>query len=315
MSVSKAQQVVADLGALFGFHKGCRAVHAKGLVVSGEFTATPAAARLTRAAHMQGRPVPVIARFSNGNGNPAAPDFLPDVRGLAVSFQLPDGQRTDLVAALLPRFPLRTPEAVAAFTDALRPRLTLPLRLFGFLLRHPEFFRSVPANALALRRPPASYGSIRYFAIHAYKWTTPYGSERFVRYRWVPEQERRISWLRALIRGPDYLQNDLRSRLRNGSLRMHLQVQIARPGDPVDDPTAVWPDDREVVTVGTLELRAIAEQAEDCVFDPLRLTEGIGASRDPILQFRTQAYAVSAGRRGVAHRPQHLKPAPLAAAR
>ncbi|MDF2445289.1 MAG: catalase [Moraxellaceae bacterium] len=309
MSPTRSQQVVDELNELFGFHDGYRTVHAKGRFLTGEFIAAPAAARLTRAPHMQGGRIQVTARFSNGNGNPALPDFLPDVRGLAVSFHLPAGQRTDIVAATLPRFPVRTPAGVLALVRALRPRLTMPLRLTAFLLRHPEFLRSLPANLLALRRPPASYASARYYAIHAYRWMSPYGSERFVRYRWVPEQEKRLGWLRALLRGRDYLQHDLEARLRNGPVRMHLQVQVARPGDPVSDPSAAWPEDREIVTVGTLELRALDGEEEAYVFDPLRITDGIGPSDDPVLLFRTQAYTVSAERRGALHRPQHVKAA------
>lgn len=306
---TQSQQVVDEFNEIFGFHEGYRTVHAKGLFLKGVFTAAPAAARLTRAPHMQGKPVAVTARFSNGNGNPAMPDFLPDVRGFAVSFHLPAGQRTDIVAASFPRFPVRTPQGFLAMTRALRPRLTMPLRFLFFALRYPEFLRTLPANALALRRPPASYGSTVYHAIHAYKWISPYGSERFVRYRWVPEQEKRISWLYALLKGRNYLQDELRERLRQGPVRMHLQLQIARPGDPVDDPVAAWPGDREFVTVGTLELNALDTREEAYVFDPLRITEGIGLSRDPILNFRTLAYTVSAERRGSAHKSQHIRAA------
>lgn len=297
MQPALSQQVVEELNELFGFHAGYRTVHARGCFVRGQFRASPAAARMTRAPHFQGGLVEVTARFSNGSGNPHLPDYLPDVRGLAVSFHLPAGQRTDIVAATLPRFPVRSPEGALALARALRPRLTLPLRMGCFLLRHPEFLRSLPVMARSLLRLPASYASVRYFAIHAYKWVSPYGSQRHVRYRWVPEQERSRSWLRAFLEGRDYLQQDIRTRLARGPVRLHLQVQVARPGDPVDDPSAAWPEDREIVTVGTLELSAVADEAEAYVFDPLRITDGIGLSDDPVLHFRREAYTVSAGQR------------------
>lgn len=309
MAPTRSQQVVDELNAVFGVHEGYRTVHAKGCFLKGVFTAAPVAARLTRAPHFQGGAVPVTARFSNGNGNPAMPDYLPDVRGLAVSFHLGAGQRTDIVAGTLPRFPVRTPEGVLALVRAVRPRLTLPIRAVLFLLRHPEFVASLPANAMALRRPPASYATTRYYAIHAFKWVSPYGSERFVRYRWVPEQDVRIGWWTAWRRGRNYLRDELQARLGNGPVRMHLQVQVARPGDPLDDPAAPWPEDREIVTVGTLELQSLDEQEEAYVFDPLRIVDGIGLSNDPVLLFRTQVYTVSAERRGLAHRPQHARAA------
>jgi catalase len=233
------------------------------------------------------------------------------VRGFAVSFQLPGGQRSDIVAVTLPRSPVRTPGSALALIRALRPRLTLPLRFSFYALTHPEFLRTAPANLRALLTLPASYASATYHALHAYKWITPYGSERFVRYRLVPEQPRRLAWWRALRGGRRYLQDELARRLEQGPVCMHLQVQIARPGDAVDDASAVWPEDREVVTVGMLELQALlpAEQGGDLVFDPLRLTDGIAPGGDPLLQFRTQVYAESAAQRGHAHRPQHVRAA------
>jgi hypothetical protein len=99
MSVTPAQATDAANEA-FGRHPGLRALHAKGTLLKGTFTATPEAARLTRAAHMQGEPTPATVRFSNGSGNPNAPDYAPDVRGLAVKLYLPDGSRTDIVAEL-----------------------------------------------------------------------------------------------------------------------------------------------------------------------------------------------------------------------
>ena len=69
MSVAPTDAVDAA-NELFGKHPGYRALHAKGTLLKGTFTATPDAARLTRAVHMQGEPVPVTARVSNGAGDP-----------------------------------------------------------------------------------------------------------------------------------------------------------------------------------------------------------------------------------------------------
>ena len=67
--------------ARFGAHARSRALHAKGSWLEGTFTATPAAADLSRAAHLQGKPVPVLARVSNGAGNSKLPDYAPDTIG------------------------------------------------------------------------------------------------------------------------------------------------------------------------------------------------------------------------------------------
>lgn len=297
MENAEARRMLGALETLFGTHGTRRAVHARGVVLAGTFTAAPVAARLTRAGHMQGRPVRALARFSGSSGLPWWPDFLPDARGLAVRFLLPGEGATDLVAVSLPRFPVRTPAAFRELVQALAPRPALAWRLPWFLLRHPRVLGSLPANLMALARPPASYANITYHAVHAFTWITPYGSERHVRYRWMPEAVRHLSWWGALWRGARYLEKEARARLREGALRLHLQVQVARPGDRLDDPSAVWPADRDVITVGTLELASVASAEQDLAFDPLRLVPGIVAGPDPVLHFRHEVYALAAARR------------------
>ncbi len=77
-------------------------------------------------------------------------------------------------------------------------------------------------------------------------------------------------------------------------------LQIAGPEDPVDDPAALWPEDRESVIAGTLTVtdpQSPDETHEPIVFDPTRMTDGIEPSNDPVLQFRPPAYSLSAQRR------------------
>ncbi len=145
----------------FGRHPGSRALHARGTLLKGTFTATPQATALTRAAHMQGEPVPLTVRVSNGAGDPGVPDFVPDVRGLAVKFYLPDGARTDIVAQSAPRFPVHTPEAFIELLRAQRRSPAMAWKLPLFLARHPEAIMRLPPNLPALR-PLQSYATCRY---------------------------------------------------------------------------------------------------------------------------------------------------------
>lgn len=289
---------------VYGTHPGSRALHAKGILLTGSFTASPQAASLTRAAHLQGQAVPVTARVSNGGGDPDVPDYVPDVRGLGVKFYLPDGSRTDIVAASAPRWFGRGPEA---FVDLLRASKRVPAMAWRFplfLARHPDALPALPANLAALK-PPTSYAAIRYFGIHAYKFLDAEDTARFVRYMWVPElEEPRLGPRAARQRGRDYLQHDIRERLQHGPVRFTLELQIAAPGDPVDDPSSVWPADRERVTAGTLELTGLDTERERdgdvLVFDPGRVTDGIERSADAVLRFRPEAYSESVARRATA---------------
>lgn len=295
------EQAVDAANEVFGRHAGSRALHAKGTLCAGTFTATPAGARLTRAAHMRGEPVKVTVRVSNGSGDPRAPDYMPDVRGLAVKCYLPDGSRTDIVAQSAPRFPARTPEAFVELMRASALSPSMPLRFARFLARNPVAIGGLPVNTLALV-PPASYATIRYYAIHAYRWLDGDGGSRHVRYTLVPHvTERPLPPWEARRRGRDYLQDDIRDRLARGPVRFKLELQLAEPGDAVDDPSAVWPGQRPVVIAGTLELTGLDTEREAgtdlLVFDPVRVTDGIELSDDPILRFREHAYSASVARR------------------
>jgi catalase len=287
-------RAVQIINGRFGAHPKTRALHAKGVVTRGSFVATPEAVTLTRAPHMQGARVDVTARLSNGNGNPHLPDYAPtEVRGLAVAFELPDGKRTVISAQSAPVFPVPTPDAFMELFQALRPGPSMAWRLPIVMAKHPRVLTSLAANAKAAR-PPQSFATAPYYAIHAFKWIAADGSERFVRYRWEPQAgEHRISAGAAKQLGRDYLFDELRERLAKQPVRFDLHVQIAEPGDDTTDPSAQWPASRRDVLVGTLELTEIVPEAGLLVFDPTTVIDGIELSDDPVLAFRAQAYSVS----------------------
>jgi catalase len=283
---------------VFGAHPRHRALHAKGVICAATFTATPEAASLTRAAHMSGEPTPATVRFSNGGGDPTVPDHSPDVRGLAVSFQLPDGSRTDISSQTLPRYPYRDQEGFLATLKLARPSLKAALSLPGIAIRYPRALLVLPeANRVLNSRH--HFPARRYYAFHAYKWIAADGSERFVRYTWLPTaDEPEPSKSDARRRGPDYLFDDLAARLEREPVRMLLELQIAGDGDDPDDPSDVWPDERERVIAGTLEVTALDPDADDSiVIDPTRVTDGIEPSRDPVLHYRPPVYDLSHGLR------------------
>ncbi|WP_406451632.1 hypothetical protein OH768_08475 [Streptomyces sp. NBC_01622] len=79
-----------------------------------------------------------------------------------------------------------------------------------------------------------------------------------------------------------------------------LQVQPAEEDDPTHDPAVAWPEQREGITAGRLELIAPVDDQDYWAaqrFDPTRVTAGTELSDDPVLAFRAQAYAESYRRR------------------
>jgi catalase len=302
--MSLAEDAVDAMNEATGRHPGHRAAHAKGTIWSGSFTATPDAARLTRAAHMQGDPVRATVRFSNGGGNPVIPDYAKEGRGLAVKLYLADGSKTDLVAVSLPVFLVRTPDD---FVELNRLRKPDPKtgqpdmeRLGAWLGEHPEAGPAIQHTLAAA--PPASYAQVAYNGLHAFRWVNGGGEARFVRFGWEPEAgEATISDEKARELGGDYLQEEIAERIERGPVAFRLVVRLAEEGDPIDDPTAAWPDEREAVEVGRLEVTGPEEERERgddvLVFDPTRVVDGIELSDDPILRFRPKAYSVSVERR------------------
>jgi catalase len=299
-----AEQVVDAINDISGEHPGHRAAHAKGTLLTGKFT--PSNSALTTAAHLQSE-VRVTARFSNGGGDPGIPDYAKEGRGLAVKFYLPDGSTTDIVALSLPCFFVRTPDDFLEFTRLRKPDPDTGQpdfeKLGEWMGRHPE---AGPAIQAALSAdPPESYATVTYNSIHAFRWIAPDGTERWVRYRFEPEEgERTLSEDDARSRGRDYLQEDIVAR---ESTALRLVVIVASDGDDANDPTVAWPDDRERFEVGRLELTGPdteREQGDDIlVFDPTRVTDGIELSDDQILHFRPRAYAASVTRRSGAPAP------------
>src|SRR4051812_28716731 len=114
-----AVELVDAIGKAAGSYPGHRAAHAKGVVLTGTFTPSPDARRLTRAAHLQDDPSRVTVRFSNGGANPASNDAgVGEGRGMAVKFYLADGSTTDIVGLSIPVFFVRTAEEFLEFTLA-----------------------------------------------------------------------------------------------------------------------------------------------------------------------------------------------------
>jgi catalase len=290
------EQAIDRIRAGFGEHPGFRTLHAKGAFYDGSFVATPEAAARSRALHLQGEEVPVLVRWSNGSGNPRHPDGAQDVRGMAVSFKLPDGTSIDLLGQTAPRFPVRTPEAFVQLVEA----TTDPRKLPVFLARHRgailPFAENLRAKSVIA---PKSYAEVGYYPIHAYKWIAADGTESWVRYTFRPLAQP-SDRLPQRFTGRDRLREEIAARLGVAPVHYALSVQVADPKDKPHDPTSVWKSDL-VFDAGTLTVTRVAEDPEAgggiVVFDPTRIVDGIELSDDPILRYRAGAYSESANRR------------------
>jgi catalase len=245
--------------------------------------------------------MPVTVRFSSGSGKPSRADGARDERGMAVKFHLSDGRSTDIVSLTLPVFFVRTPEDFLQFLEAQRPDPSTGKpdldRVGEFINAHPE--TQMATMFVMTNQSPASFAGCTFNGLHAFRMIASDGSERFVRYQWVPDAPAATltdEETRAL--GPNYLYEELEARLGSESIGFELRLQLAEDGDDTTDPTTQWPSERTVVGAGRLTISEhTGRECEPMIFDPGNVVDGIDRSEDPILHTRSEAYSVSFARR------------------
>lgn len=251
--------------------------------------------------------MPVTARLSGSSGDPKKKPS--NIVAMATKFYLPDGTVTDLIAITLPAFFVRTPEEFVAFTEAqaeakaLDPKTGKPdlAKLKAFAAAHPNAARVL--QLLASQPALVSFARVSYRPLHTYYFVNAAGVGRWARYHWLPEAGMAGQPPEELEKQPhDYLYDELEGRLRAGPVAFRLELQLAQDEDPTDDPSAFWPNDRERIIVGRLELFRRISEAEigDQVMmhDPTAVTDGIEVSPDDqIIAVRRGAYLVSVAER------------------
>lgn len=297
-------EVVDAIEGAFGVHPGQRRNHPKGTCAAGELVGAPAAAAYSRSALFSGKPVPVIARFSVAGGSARLPDAARGARGMALQFTLPDGSLQHMTMLNTPVFSAATPETFRDLMLALKPDPLTgkpdPAKLAAFKASHPD--NLAQASFLSQHNPPPSYTHSAYFGIHTFRFLDRNDRPTLVRWRFVP-QDGELALTDAQMKSmpAEFLEPALLARTRQGPVRWDYWLSIGEPGDVEDDPTIAWPEDRRQVKAGTLSITAASPQqggiCEKTNFDPLVMADGIAPTRDPILLFRSPAYAISFGRR------------------
>lgn len=299
-----ATQVVDAIEGTFGVTPGERRNHIKGTCAVGEFVGSTDAVPYTRSALFSGKPVPVVARFSLAGGNPKIPDTAKNPRGMALEFKLPGNQLQHMTMLNTPVFGAVSPQSFLDLTLAMRPDPATgkpdPEKIKAFKASHPD--NLAQAQYLASNNPPVNYANSSYFGIHTFKFVNKDNKTTLVRWQFVPQDgEKRLSDDELKTAGPNFLEQALISTAQQGPVRWDMMVSIGEAGDSVDNPTLAWPDTRKKFKAGTLSITAAMPQkdaaCEPINFDPLVMADGIAPSNDPVLQFRSSAYAVSFSRR------------------
>ena len=301
-----------------GPHPGFRRNHAKGVGVSGTFESNGQGVRASKAVVFRPGRVPVVGRFSLAGGMPYQTDALRTVRAMALQFLLPDGEEWRTGMNNIPVFAVNTPEAfreqlVAMEADAKTGKPD-PAKVKAFLDRHPESARAI--QTIQAQMPSSGFDDSTYNSLNAFWLVDAAGGSTPVRWSMVPAQP--LAPVTPAPQGdPNFLFDALIARLHRQPLRWRLVLTIGQRGDPTNDATVAWPEDREKLDVGTLTIDSIESEATSPArtinFDPLILPNGIVGSDDPLLSARSAAYSVSFRRRvGEPVAPSAVTPAEVA---
>jgi catalase len=299
-----AKEVVTALEGAYGVHPGERRNHTKGTCALGTFVGIPEAAVYSRSLLFSGSSLPVVARFSLAGGDPRASDADKSPRGMALEFRLPNGSLQHMTMINTPMFFAMMPRTFLDKMLALKPDPATgepdPEKVKAFATSHAD--NAGQAKFLADNNPPVSYANSAYYGIHTFKFINRDNKVTLVRWRFVPQDgEKQLSSAELTSMPRDFLEHALIKRTRKGPVRWEMLLTIGEPGDPENDPTILWPKDRKELKAGTLTISSAMNQSgagcEKINYDPLVMADGIAATSDPILLFRSPSYGVSVSKR------------------
>jgi catalase len=293
--------VTALNGMVGGAKPGFRASHAKGICAKANFVATPEAKQLSKAVVFSGSRIPATVRFSVGGGNPKVSDKARNARGMAIVYDLGNGEELKQGFISSPMFFAKTPAQALGFmkSRALDPATgkTNPDVIKAFADANPETKRQ--GEYFAKAPIPASFTTVGYWGVNTFIFVNDKGVRQPARWVIVPQDGIKGLTEEQIKNGPDvFLADELRTRLASGAARFDFYLQLPEAGDDLLDPSLPWPETRKRVKVGVLSLTSadaptMMGSCVDEVHVPLALPDGIEPSDDAILLARAASYAVS----------------------
>jgi catalase len=288
------EKFLAALKPAGGPSFGHRRNHAKGICFTGVFESNGNGAALSRAAVFSRGTYPVLGRLNLATPDANAADATVRVRGIGVRIATPDGQEWRSAMIDAPVFAASNPQSFHELLLAMGSKQ--PGAMDAYVRAHPEF---AGFGAWAKNAPQTgSYAENQFNSLNSFIFTENSGADHAVRWSLLPEATPvAVSPDELKSRGPDFLEQEITTRMGQGPVRWKLVVTVANPGDPTADPTKAWPDDRRKVEVGTLVAQKIEAEPDgacrDINFDPTILPAGIRTSDDPFPAARSAVYRES----------------------
>jgi catalase len=296
-------KVINTFEQLGGVHKGMRRNHVKGGCAEGSFVGAKAAQKYSSSPLFSGQSIAVIARFSLDGPDLGAADASRGPRSMALQFHLPNGELHQTAMLNTPVFLAATPQSLLDFLQAHLPDSTTgkpdPAKLAAYAETHPD--NKPMSDWLEAHNPPPAFTNATYYSVDAFKFVNG-KTDYWVKWRFEPQDGVKALSDAELSAAPhDFLLPRLAERTRKGPVKWDMIVTLGETGDSIDNPTMVWPSGRKEFEAGTLTLTKAGPDVQDICeginYDPNVLSTGIEPSPDPILAYRSAAYAESFSRR------------------
>jgi hypothetical protein len=310
-----AEEIVALQRARSAEHAGERALHVKQhLGAVGELLVKAPETARSGVFAMSGKSWPVYVRFSNGTTRHQA-DKEPDVRGFALKLVGVPGQKLirglegeltqDFLFIDTPVIPFRTPDE---FMQFVRVAKAGPAKLLPGLISSFGFGRAMSIIWGSVTKP-----KVKSYATHTFHTAAPIAfGKSAAKLALVPVASEAPA---KAASGPNFLREDLATRLKNRALSWTLRAQlfVDEASTPIEDTAVEWT--APWLDLATLTLpqqdtesargREISELVNQLSFDPWHATEQhrpLGA----IMRARGATYGASVVQRKAAPEPKSV---------
>ena len=290
---SPAENSIESFEKLFGATKGKRRNHTKGFCFTGTMSPDKKSMKSLSSSSLFHSDSEVIGRFSHKGGNALAADDKPGEFGMALAFKTASNETHIMAMNTLDFFPVSSPEAFAALMAA---KVRGPASVKKFKSTSDELKR-FSAHHSKKAKEIKPYENMTFNSINSFYLINNQKNKTPIRWAFVPKHPVQLSMKPT----SDFLFAHMNQSLLNTEVSWDMIVTLANKNDQVSNASIPWNGPHQTIKAAKLKIISIeSEETGKCAeinFDPLVLASGIEPSPDPLLRARSQAYAISFGRR------------------
>ncbi|MEM7290752.1 MAG: catalase [Pseudomonadota bacterium] len=290
---TSTEENMAAFERLFGVTKGKRRNHTKGFCIVGEFLPKdPAIRKYSKSPIFAGKSA-VNGRVSHKGGKANPPDNKPANYGLAFEITTPENDSHIINMNTEHFFPVSTTEK---FIELLRAKAKGKEATKAFAKSSPEL-KAYKAYHSALDKSLRPYEGATYNSINTFYLVDDAGKKTAVRWSFIPTGQHEL----VLPPSESFFLENMQANLKKGAVTWDMVVSIAEDGDDILNPAIKWSDSNTKIVAASLKVTSAVRESDgvcdEMNFDPTLLSEGFEPSEDPMLQARSDIYALGVGRR------------------